>query len=622
MSHETSRVTQLEEEILAGRLNRRDVLKRSLALGLSAPVIATLLAACGGDDDDDDETATEEPAGDTEETEAAAETETAEETESAEETEASEETEAASETEAAEETEAEGTEASEEPTAETAAVVVNADDGAPDGTSGELIIALAADPVSLDPIDTYSLNNGRWESHIYSGLTWRDPDMVVYDGEEGRPSPSEGFGLAESWEYVDDLTLNFKLKSGLTFQDGSPVNSEAIKLAFDRMLDPENASPQRFNYTSIESIEVVDDENFVMHFNSVDPVMITKLAGYGGFIPSTAATDDDTKFSTESPVGTGPYSVVEYVKDDHLTFEAWPDFWGDTTPHIQRLNYRIIPDDNTRLSEFLAGSVDLMTLNVSQAQAAEGNPNVQVVDVGVPTVSGLRLDASQAPTDQLEVRQAIAHAIDLQTIIDTIMSGYAKAVGVWQSPFSFGYEEIPPYEYDPEKSKQILADAGLETPIKLTYDVVGSNTQNKEMSAAVKDMLDAVGFEVEVRLQEQATFFDDYRAGKLGNIVPFGWGGWTLDYDNTYISMYYTGESYNPGYSNPEVDALLDEERTTLDQAKRLEIAHQLNELIYNDYPDVALYQNTYLWGVSNRAKNVVLPPDERLWLVDAWLDE
>lgn len=500
------------------------------------------------------------------------------------------------------------------------AKLVNGGGTPPTSASGELKIALAFDPTSLDPIDTYSLNNGRWQENVFSPLVWRDTNLVLYDGKNGNPSPADGFGLAESWNYTDDKTLTMKLRTGVTFHDGETFSSASVKSTFTRLLDKNNKSPQTFNYTAIESVEVVDDSTVTFHFNSVDPVMITKLAGYGAFITPVEAVKDDNKFSTVTSPGTGPYKTTEYVKDDHLTLESWDGYWGKQKPLIQKLTYRIIPDDNTRLSEFLAGGVDVLTLNVSQADAANGNPNVKVVDIGVPTVSGLRLDCSKSPTDKKEVRMAIAHAIDLNTIIKTILGGYAKAVGVWQSPFSFGYQDIPPYEYSQDKAKQALQASGLTTPVKVTYDVIGSDTQAKEMSSAIKDMLDAVGFDTTVQLHDSATYYNDYVAGKLNNIVPFGWGGWTLDYDNTYYSMYYTKQAYNPSYSNPALDKLLDEERATLDQTKRLAIAKQCNQLIYNDYPDVALYQNTYLWGVSNKVQNFSIPPDERLWWVGSWV--
>ena len=314
--------------------------------------------------------------------------------------------------------------------------------------------------------------------------------------------------------------------------------------------------------------------------------------------------------------------MTEYVKDDHLTLEAWDGFWGSQKPLIQKITYRVIPEDNTRLAEFLAGSVDFYTLSVNQIAAIEGNPDLAIVEVGSPTVWGLRLDAKKAPTDNKEVRLAIAHAIDLPTIIETILSGYGTPMPVWQSPFSFGFDDtLQPYAYDPAMAEQHLAASGLATPVKVAYDILSGDSQAKEFADAVKGMLDAVGFETEIRIQESATYFEDYRTGKLGSIVWFGWGGWTLDFDNTYYSMHKTGESYNPGYSNPEVDALLDQQRATLDQAERLEIAKQINQILIADAPDVALFQSTDLWGVNNRVKNFLIPPDQRLWLPGTWVE-
>jgi peptide/nickel transport system substrate-binding protein len=501
------------------------------------------------------------------------------------------------------------------------AVMFNDEGTPPTEATGELTVALQFDPVNLDSIATYTLSNAHWEGAVYSALTFRDPNLVLYDGLDGRPSPAEGYGLAESWEYADDLTLNMKLKSGITFHDGSPLNADAVRAHFARMADPANASPQAFNYASIESVEVVDDLNLIFHFSNVDPVMITKFAGYGAYITSPTAAMQEG-FGTATTSGTGPYRVVEYVKDEQLTLEAWDGFWGAEKPLIKTIIYRIIPNDDTRLAEFMAGSVDVFQLNVNQAGSVGGNPELEIVQVGSPTVMGLRLDAAQAPTDNKDVRNAIANAIDLQTIIDTIVSGYGTAVSVWQSPFSFGYDEsLTPYAFDPELAKQHIANSGLPTPIKLTYDILSDDSLAKEFADAVKGMLDPVGFETEIRIVEQATYYDDYRAGSLGNVVWFGWGGWTLDFDNTYFSMMKTGESYNPSYSNPQVDALLDEQRGTLDQARRLEIAKQINQLLYEDAPDVALWQTVNLWGVNTRVHKFQVPGDDRFWWDGCWVE-
>lgn len=478
-----------------------------------------------------------------------------------------------------------------------------------DGPTGTLTLALPLDVQSLDPIKTYSLNNGRWQKNVFGYLVWRDEEMNVVPGA----------GLATDWEVIDDMNVVFNLREGVTFHNGEEFNADAVVFTFDRLLNEENASPQRFNYTSIDHFEKIDDYTVQMVMAELDPVIISKLSGYGAaIVPPEFIREkgDDYVSETEIP-GTGPYRIVEYQKDAQLVLEAYEDFWGEA-PHIKTVTYRIVPDDATRLAEFLSGGVDVLTLTPAQAQAAEGQSGLQVRPVGVPTVSGLRLDASKPPTDNLDVRKAIAHAIDTQLIIDTILNGVGVPMAVWQSPYSFGYDpELDPYAYDPEVATELLANSGVDDPT-LVYNVIGDDTQAREIANSVKAMLEAVGFTVEIDQRERATYYDEYRAGDLDNIVPFGWGGWTLDADNTYYSMHYTGESYNPGFSNAEVDALLDEQRGTLDQEKRLEIFHQVNQLIYDQYIDVMLYQQEYLWGVSDRVQDLPLPADERLWLAPA----
>ncbi len=482
-------------------------------------------------------------------------------------------------------------------------------EGGAAGPSGSVTIALHFDLQSLDPIKTFALNNGRWQKNVFGYLVKRDEEMNLVPGG----------GLALSWEQEDDLNVVFKLREGVKFHNGEDFNADAVVYSFERLLDEANASPQRFNYTAIDRFEKVDDYTVRMVMNMVDPVIITKLAGYGGAIVPPQFVEEqgaDYVSSTDIP-GTGPYQIVEYKKDDSLTLEAFDGYWGEA-PKIKTLVYRIIPDEATRLAEFLAGGVDVVQLQPSQVAAVEGSDDLEIFPTGVPTVNGLRLDASKPPTDNVKVRAAICHAIDTQTVIDTILQGYAVPMAVWQSPYSFGYDpELQPYAYDPELAKQLLAESGVADPT-LVYNVIGDDATAKEIANTVAAMLEAVGFTVTIAQKERATYFDDYRAGTLDNIVPFGWGGWTLDADNTYYSMYYTGESYNPGFSDPEIDALLDEQRSTLDQERRKEILLQVNKLIYDQYPDAMLYQAQYLWGVNKRVKDLPLPADERLWFASA----
>ncbi len=146
------------------------------------------------------------------------------------------------------------------------AKLVNGGGTAPSSASGELKIALAFDPTSLDPIDTYSLNNGRWQENVFSPLVWRDTNLVLHDGKSGNPAPTDGFGLAESWSYSDDKTLVMKLRTGVTFHNGEKFSADSVKSTFTRLLDKANKSPQAFNYTAIDSVEVVDDQTVKLPF--------------------------------------------------------------------------------------------------------------------------------------------------------------------------------------------------------------------------------------------------------------------------------------------------------------------------------------------------------------------
>ena len=485
-----------------------------------------------------------------------------------------------------------------------------AGEAAAGGPTGEATLALAFDLESLDPIKTYSLNNGRWQKNVFGYLVKRDEDMNIVPGG----------GLALSWEEEDDKNVVFKLREGVTFHNGEPFNADAVVYSFDRLLDEENASPQRFNYTAIDHFEKIDDYTVRMVMAEVDPVIIRKLAGYGAAIvpPGYVEEQGADHVSAVNMPGTGPYKIVEYNKDENLVLEAADNYWGEA-PHIKTLNYRIVPDDATRLAEFLSEGVDVLTLTAVPGCCRGRQSRISTSSLSAsPRSAGcVWTPASPRPTI---CRYAPPSPMPLtrRPSSTRCSRGTAAPMAVWQSPYSFGYDpELEPYAYDPEKAKQLLAESGVSDPT-LVYNVIGDDALMKEIANAVKAMLEEVGFTVEIAQKERATYFNDYREGKLDNIVPFGWGGWTLDADNTYYSMYYTGESYNPGFSDPEIDVLLDEQRSTLDQAKREEILKQVNKLIYDQYPDAMLYQQQYLWGVTKRVKDLPLPADERLWLAPA----
>jgi peptide/nickel transport system substrate-binding protein len=471
--------------------------------------------------------------------------------------------------------------------------------------SGTLTIAQAQDPQSWDPIDTFFLAWGMVGSSIFDGLVNRDLNMEI------------GPGLATSWEWIgdDDDRLRFYLREGVTFHNGEPFDAEAVKFTFDRLLGEEGAAgPQQSNYTSIDRVEIVDPYTVDLVLASPDPVLITKLAGYGAMIvPPGYVTENDAETFNRMPVGTGPFKVVEYVQDDRLVLEANPDYFRGA-PQVQQLVFRFIEEPSTRVAELQAGRVDIVQgVPISLAGSVADAPGADIVAVGSPTVSALRFNHCLAPTDDATVRRAIAHAVDREGIIDVILEGYGTPIASFQSEMSFGYDpDLEAYAYDPELARELLAQAGAEGA-EIQIDFIGSDAIFREVAQVVASMLEAVGLQPSLVTHETNTYYNEMvPENRVGQMYYSGWGGWTLDFDNTAYLLYSTGQFWNPCFSNEEVDALLESQRQTYDQAERQVALQRVAQLEHELLIDLPLYQHQNLWGVADRVQGFTAPADDR----------
>ncbi len=459
---------------------------------------------------------------------------------------------------------------------------------------------------SWDPIDTFLLAWGMVGSNIFDGLVDRGTDLKI------RP------GLATEWTYTDDRTLEFKLRQGVTFHNGEPFNADAVVFTFDRLLGPEGEkSPQRSNYTSIEKVVKVDDYTVQFQLKETDPVLITKLAGYGAKIvpPKYLQEQGDATFNTK-PVGTGPYKVISYTKDSEVVLERFDEYWGDKGK-TKEITVRFIPEDATRLAEFQTGAIDIMqTVPVAQVGELEADKNVKVLPVGGPTSWTLRFDVSKAPVNKLEVRQAVAYAIDTQTIIETILGGFGKQISSFQGDISFGNNPaMKPIEYDPAKAKQMIEAAGAKGA-KLDLFFSSKSTVQKEIAQAIASYLMEVGLEVVLNpVEPQQLSGQLISEQKAGHMHLFGWGGWTLDFDNTAYLLYTKGQKWNPSFNDETINELLAKERSTNDQKVREEVFKQLTVRLRETMPDAPLYQAVAVWATSAKVEGFVAPPDDRMRL-------
>ncbi|MEN5277115.1 ABC transporter substrate-binding protein [Brucella sp. TWI432] len=487
---------------------------------------------------------------------------------------------------------------------------------APAFAAGKLTVSSPQDPGSWDPIDTFLVNWASVATNIFDGLVYRGPDLKIVPG------------LAASWEELDDgKRIRFNLREGVTFHDGEPFNAEAVKFTFDRLLGDEGAKgPQRSNYMAIEKVEVIDDKTVDFHLKAPDPVLITKLAGYGAMIvpPKYIAEKGEDYFNTH-PVGTGPFKFVSYEPKVNIKLEAFADHWGGA-PKLSELEYRFITEPSTAVAELQAGRVDLVippTIPIGMIPTIEGDENLELVTTAGPTVDALRFNTRDGITKDERVRKALIMAVDRDAIIQSILAGQAEPIASFQGALSFGYDpELKPLPYDPEQAKKLLEEAGVQPGATVQIDVRGNDATFNEVTQAVASFLQMVGINATIKPYDVNVLLNDViPQGKTGAMFQQKWGGWTFDYDNTAYAMYHSGEKWNPYEKDERLDKMLEAQRSVLDRGEREKMLQEIAKYAADKAYEMPLYSSKAIYGVNKRVKNFVPAPDNRLRLTDVTVE-
>jgi peptide/nickel transport system substrate-binding protein len=468
-----------------------------------------------------------------------------------------------------------------------------------------LNVAQREDPQNLDPIDTFRLSWGAIGSNVFEGLVFRG------EGLELEP------GLATGWEFLDGETrIRFTLREGVTFHNGEPFNADAVKYTFDRLLGEQGAQgPQRSNYTSIKEVVVVDPFTVDFVMERPDPVLITKLAGYGAMIvPPKYIEEVGEEAFDMKPVGTGPFMVDAYTPTVNAELVKNDSYWNGEA-QVDGVNIRFITEDATRMAELLSGGVDIaLNIPTPSVETVRESERVDLVAVDGPTVVISRFNTANGITTDPLVRQAIAMAIDTNAIIEAILGGLASPISSAQGAKSFGNDpEMTPYAYDPEGAKALLKEAGIAPGTEISLDFPGNDDTFREVAQVLAAYLDIVGLKLNVNPHEPSVYTNDIVPnGKTGEMYYFGWGGWTFDFDNTAYLLYHSGERFNPYIEDAELDTLLDAQRATYDTDVRRQALQDVAGYAYDNALDLPLYNLSTLYGVSTAVEGFVPAPDDR----------
>jgi len=455
-------------------------------------------------------------------------------------------------------------------------------------SASELRVALPWTPENLDPTMNLSSIRAAVGVSIFDSLVGRAAD--------NRIAPQ----LAESWRLLDDLTWQFKLRKGVVFHNGEPFNAEAVRFTIERVLDPNQKSPNRANIAEIAKVEVLDD--FTVNVVTRQPyaALLNRLIDFPIMPPKYTAEKGNAAVALR-PVGTGPFRFVELVKDDHLVVEAFDRHWRGA-PKIRRIVFKPIPEPFTRAAALRNNEVDLVTtLPPNLARELDRVAGIRVHRVPSTWIIYLGLNAFKKPLSDVRVRQALNYATDVDAIIKNVLDGNGRRLEGPLTPQMFGFDaSIRGYSHDPAKARRLLAEAGYPDGLEITLEAPAGRYQgDKEIAEALGGQWAKAGFKPRVQVAEWGAYFKRYLSKQFQDAYLLGLGGPMQDGDELYNLVSSKGRGLY--YKNEKVDLLFDQGRSTMDPAKRRKVYSELARVMVEDATWVYLMQQVDIYASRDR---------------------
>lgn len=493
------------------------------------------------------------------------------------------------------------------------------DDSADKGSEGDkakeqvLVFGRGGDSVSLDGAAVTDGESIKVTQNIYETLlNFNEEDTTVEAG------------LAKEWEVSEDgLTYTFHLQEGVKFHDGTDFNAEAVVKNFERWSN--GAEEEFYYYTSmfkaegqniISKVEATDDLTVVMTLSRPQAPFLKNIAMAVFGIASPTAFEANPDTFGENPVGTGPFKFVEWKRNESITLAKNEDYWQEGLPKLDKVIFRSIPDNSARLNALTTGEIDLADgINPSDAAQIEGNADLQLIERPSMNVGYLGLTTTRAPFDNKLVRQAVNYAINKEEIVNAFFEGRADVAKNPMPSSVSGYnDEITGYEYNPEKAKELLAQAGYDgkeielwaMPVPRPYMPDG-----QKIAEAIQKNLADVGMPSKIVTFEWATYIDKASKGEADAYL-LGWTGDNGDADNFLYALLdkdTIGSNNYSYYSNDELHNILIAAQSEVDEEKRNELYKQAQVIIHEDAPWVNIAHSTPLLGASKAVTDYVPHP-------------
>ncbi len=484
-------------------------------------------------------------------------------------------------------------------------------------TGVTVVIAQPSDAITMDPQKHAVAFTDNVLVNVFEPLIRKDPYATDID-KALQP------WLAESWRQFGPKKWQIQLRKGILFHNGEELTGAVVKFSFERLINPETKSPAASLFGTLSSVEVVD--KYVVNFVTKipDPIFPARLAGDLDFVvPMVYIKEKGDATFAQNPIGTGPFRFVEWRRGEQVVLEANPNYWRGPRKDITRLIFRPIPDAATRVAALQSGAVDIINeVPVALLPTLQSDPRVYItVAEGSSGLFFIGADMRfGGPLADKRVRQAANYAVDVNSIIKNIEQGQAIRVPTLVGPYTWGYNPLKPYAYDPVRARQLLSDAGFVNGFDVTFNSSPTRwAEGKEITEAIASDLNKVGIRARIQYQEWATYVDMLWSNRPHDLYIRTWStGDKLDADTPVYQIVRSGLASST-YSNPSVDQLLDVSRAELRPDARKNLLFQVQEKILEDPPAIFMFAGNAIYGVNRRLKWQA-PHDYRMWLTNLGL--
>ncbi|MBM4306967.1 MAG: glutathione ABC transporter substrate-binding protein [Deltaproteobacteria bacterium] len=437
--------------------------------------------------------------------------------------------------------------------------------------------------------------------------------------------------LAEKWEVSPDATeFTLKLRKGITFHDGTPFNAEAVKVNFDRLLDTKVAIRFRFLVAPISTVTVVDEYTVKLKTKMPFAALVSNLTHQATGIMSPAALKASWDKPVPKPIGTGLFMFKEWVPGNKFVMARNDNYWGKKAV-LEEVTWRVIPDDASRVVALETGEVhvavrippfDIPRLKADNKLSVLSAASVRTIYLGFNTL--------KEPFQDKRVRQAINYAVNKEAIVKHVLGGVGRVSDAAISPGIFGYAPIKTYEYNVEKAKALLAEAGFPKGFETTlHPAVGRYYMDASVATAVAADLLKVGIRAEIKMMEWGSYLPSILLEKeqvTHKIYMLGWGCVTGDADYGLYTLFHSGEWPKKGmnasfYKNERLDQLLDGARSTANPEERKRLYKEALTLINEEAPWLFLHSEVQMVGTRANVKGIIVHPTERVIAKEAWIE-